>query len=948
MANAWQFFLLGLGLATPYVLLGQSVVLVFRGSGVVNFASGVFAQVGAYTYYELCQAGVPIIVALIGGIAVGALVGALTYQLVVRPLLNTAPLVKVIATLGVQIVIVEALSLHYGNDVSFPLPLFGNSDVHIFGATIGSYVLAMFGLAIVLTAGLWAVYRFTMFGLKTSAVAENRRALAALGHSPQAVGLANWAFGGAIAALAGIIVTPTLGLSVSGLALLTVPALAVCLPASFRSFWLVLIGGLVLGVGQSELTTWVGAHSWGFGWPQAFPFLVIVVVMVFRGRSLPERSFVSARLPAVGNGRLSVPIVLIAACAGVLLIALLPRAGAEAMTASLAGGIILLSFVVVTGYAGQLSLAQVGLAGLGAFFAARLSDSWGLGFWPALLCGVVLIVPVGVLVGTTALRSRGVNLAIVTLGLGLVINDVVLGSPTYSNGITGLAVKAPSLFGLSLEDALFPRRYAYLCLALFIVAGLLVANLRRGRVGRHLVAVRSNERAAASLGIELTTVKVYAFVIAACVAALGGILLAFQNSYVELGTGFDPLTSVNFLSFAVIGGLGYISGAPLGAQLIPFGIAAWLGDVIFGGESIQTWITLFAGVGLITILLMDPDGLASSTIKAARAHRDGRLPKWAYLRPEVLLISGWTFLERRAQPMARRFRPEPEGAHAPAEGEGQTFAVTPGRLDINDLGVRFGGVVAVDGVSLSVSAGEVVGLIGPNGAGKTALIDAATGMTARYSGTVVLNDTPLEGLSPSKRSRLGMGRSFQAPELFEDLTVIDNLRAASDQPTWQHYMADLVAPTTPPLPAAVLAAIQEFGLEDCLDSKPTELPFGTRRLVGIARAVAYQPSVLLLDEPASGLDDRETRELIVLLRKLADHWGFAILLVEHDMNVIMTVCDRVTVLNFGKTIATGTPGEIAENPAVIEAYLGVTSEPVASHGMLGDLDPERSAPSGQA
>jgi sulfate-transporting ATPase len=328
---------------------------------------------------------------------------------------------------------------------------------------------------------------------------------------------------------------------------------------------------------------------------------------------------------------------------------------------------------------------------------------------------------------------------------------------------------------------------------------------------------------------------------------------------------------------------------------------------------------------------MDPDGLASSSIRAAKEQREGTLPKSANLRFDVLLIRAWALLGGLLGPLARRVRfARGSSAQTFVGSSTQSFSVKPGRLDISGLGVRFGGVVALDGVSLSVSAGEVVGLIGPNGAGKTALIDAATGMTSRYSGRVLLNGEPLEGLSPSRRARRGLGRSFQSPELFEDLTVIDNLRAASDRPRWHHYVTDLVAPTKPQLPVAVVAAIQEFDLEADLGRKPTELAFGTRRLVGIARAVAYQPSVLLLDEPASGLDDRERKELTILLRKLADEWGFAILLVEHDMNVIMAVCDRVTVLNFGKTIAAGTPGEISEDSAVVEAYLGVVSEPRAS------------------
>ncbi len=248
--------------------------------------------------------------------------------------------------------------------------------------------------------------------------------------------------------------------------------------------------------------------------------------------------------------------------------------------------------------------------------------------------------------------------------------------------------------------------------------------------------------------------------------------------------------------------------------------------------------------------------------------------------------------------------------------------VAPKVLAVQHVGVHFGGVVAVDDVSLEVHPGEVLGLIGPNGAGKTTLIDVITGFTPPDTGSVMLDATSTNRWSPRRRAREGIGRSFQSLELFEDLDVLDNLRAASDRRDPLAYLTDLVWPRSPPLSGTAVAAVREFGLERDLDRRPSELPYGQRRLVGIARAVATRPSVLLLDEPAAGLDEAETRELSELVVRLAKEWGLGILLVEHDVSLVMAVCDRIVALDFGKVIATGTPDEIRGNAAVIAAYLG--------------------------
>jgi sulfate-transporting ATPase len=248
--------------------------------------------------------------------------------------------------------------------------------------------------------------------------------------------------------------------------------------------------------------------------------------------------------------------------------------------------------------------------------------------------------------------------------------------------------------------------------------------------------------------------------------------------------------------------------------------------------------------------------------------------------------------------------------------------------------MRYGGLVAVEDLSLTVSAGEVVGLIGPNGAGKTTAMDGITGLTKIVGGTITYNELPVNSWSPVKRARAGISRSFQSLELFEDMTVLENLQAASDHRRFYAYFTDLFLPRKHRLPEYVRACVDEFDLGDDLHRPLNDLPYSKRRLLAIARAVATKPSILLLDEPASGLSDTESRELAELVRILADKWGMGILLVEHDMDLVMQVCDRICVLDFGKTIAQGTPAQVRTDPSVIAAYLGAaeTGKPGSEEG----------------
>lgn len=899
MQSFLQFLIIGLGAGATYALFAQGAVLIYCGSGLVNFAQGAIGTFAAYIAFVELQGhhGWKTFPALVVAVIAAGAVSLAFQAVILRSLKNAAAIVRVIATIGLLGVLQAVVAKRYGL-ANQPVASYLPHDVFNWGGIrVQEERLFVVGITVAVTVGLWVWTRYTRIGLAVNASAQNERAVQTLGWSPDRLAALTWTLGGALGGLAAVLAAPLTGLSTATFTIVvTVAGLGAALLGGFRSFPVTLVGGLIVGIGEAMATLYGGdiqdfLHQDHISGLNRMPaFLVIFLVVVVRGHGLPLRSHVAARLPKLGTGEINIRGVILGS---VIVLALLTwvmdDSWAQATYIALASGVMILSIVVLTGYAGQISLAQWALAGVGALIAGQLVRA-DVPVELAIILGVILTIPVGLAFALPALRTRGVNLAVVTLGLGFLVSEVVFANPNYL-GVPldgGTRIGRTQLFGLRVDAFNHPHAWAVVSLAAFVLLALMVANLRRSRTGQRLIAVRTNERAAASLGISVFGVKLYAFAVAAGLAAVAGILVGFRGQVITYGE-FNVFASINSMGYAVIGGLGYVLGAVFGAPIAIGGIGTRIIEDLISVK--DQWDLIIGSLIVFVILIAHQNGIADVVTHDRRV--------WEKLR----------LVARR-----RERQPLPSAEVEPVPG------VT---LSIDGLSVRFGSVLAVDDVSMDVHPGEVVGLIGPNGAGKTTLIDAVTGFVGLTHGSISLDGRRIDQLNATHRARLGLRRSFQSLELFEDISVEENIRAGSDQRASRlSWVTDLFWPGRHELPSTAVAAVHEFELESHLDETPGELSYGRRRLVGIARTVASGPSVVLLDEPAAGLDENESDDLARLIRRLADERNMGVLLVEHDVNLVMSTCDRVVVIDFGMVIGSGTPTEIRGNQAVRDAYLG--------------------------
>jgi ABC-type branched-subunit amino acid transport system ATPase component/branched-subunit amino acid ABC-type transport system permease component len=898
------FILLGLGSGALIAGISLGVVLTYRGSGVVNLSTGGMAMLGGYAFWALNTgkiASLPTGLALPLSLLFVLVVGTITEFLVYRPLRNAAPLAKLIASLGVLLVAQSAMLLAFGITPQPGPSILPTPAVHLLGAVVPVDRFILTGMVIVAAAVLAAVYKWTRFGLATRAASENEVAAMLGGLSPNVISLINTLISSLLAGALGILAAAITQLDPETLPLQIIPALAAALLASFTSFGIACGASIGIGIGYS-LLQYASAQSWfpqsgGVSLPgvtDLLAFIIIVVVLFWRGARMPGRGeLVEQRMPEAPRPRHLTRTGLILFVVAAVALVVLPFGFREALVNTLIGTLMALSLVVITGFVGQISVVQLSLAGAAGFTVSHMASNLDITFPVAALAGIAVAVVLGVITAISAVRVRGVSLAVVTLAGAVAIQNFGFTNSTWGGGLAGAPVPEPKWFGLDLgPNAAFrgidgnkPSPVlgwvALICCVLLCVA---VGVIRRRPLGQRMLAVRSNERAAAAAAVNPRTVKLAAFTIAAFIAGVAGVLYAYNFLSVSPAS-FDAVTALSLIAFAYAGGISLLSGAVfaglLSAQaLIPYALDDWFG---LNGN----WFLLVGGAALIFTLLRNPEGVAGDLYK--------RLHKRPPLRaPDVAVAATATADAATAATASSR------AARAPAAD----FSGRPAVLSVSGLSVSFGGVHALSDVSIDVREGELVGLIGPNGAGKTTLIDAVTGFTG-CSGSARLDGADLGKLPPYVRARRGLARTWQSTELFDDLEVQENLTVAARHSS----------------PENIAEALRVVGMDWAASAMPAQLSTGQRKLIGVARAFAASPRLLCLDEPAAGLDTRESAELGACLRGLADQ-GQSMLLIEHDMGLVLGICDRVVVLEFGKVIASGPPDVVRQDPRVIAAYLG--------------------------
>ncbi len=897
--------LLGLGNGAVFAAIAVALVVTYRSSGVINFATGAIALYVAYTYASLRKGellvllpGLPQSVDLgqpLGfwpaaaiSLVVAALVGALLYLLVFRPLREAPELARAAASLGVLVVIQGTMAIRLGTAAVTVRPIFPTGRWELGSIVILADRAYLALTIVVLTLALAAAFKYTKFGLATRAVAETQVGAYVSGVSPDRIALLNWMISAVVAGVAGILIAPISPLTPVTYTLFIVPALAAAVVGRFQYLVPAVLAGLAIGMLQSEASSLAQQHDWmpRTGAAELVPLLVIIVALLFFRGGLPSRGeLVRHSLGRAPRPRSLLTPTLVGTAVGVVALLVTSGSWRAAVIGTFIAAILGLSLVVVTGYAGQVSLAQLALAGTAAFTLSFLTQSWNVPFPIAPLLACLVATMIGVGVGLPALRVRGLMLGVVTLALAYAIEAVWFRN-TQIVSVAGARVADPSLFGIDLgigSGQAFPRlEFGMLCLFTLVGVAFGVAKLRMSRFGSAMLAVRANERSAAGVGVNVVRVKVLSFALASFIAGLGGCLLAYRRGVVTFDS-FTALGGLALFSTAILAGITSVFGGLTAGILAASGIVfIALDRWVHLGE----WFPVITGVALILTLIFHPEGVASI------GHR----------------VADW-LAQRRARRGPVRPRAEPRDVKPPPTSPTGAESSAPA-LEVESLTVRYGGVIAVSDVSLHVARGAIVGLIGPNGAGKTSVIDAVTAF-APARGAIRLGGVDVAGLPPHARVRAGLARTFQSIELYDDLSVEENLSVAvlgADRHHRHH---------------AVSRALERVGIETLRDRPAGELSQGERQLVSIARACVAAPQVLLLDEPAAGLNSTESALLGERIREIS-RAGTSVLLVDHDVRFVLDVCHPVYVLDVGQIIAEGSPDEIRADRAVADAYLGTT------------------------
>jgi len=644
------FLLLGSAAGAIIAALALGLVITFQGSGVVNFALGAMTMWVAYVYADLREGAYPFplpglpgryhfdddvgfLWAMILALLTAALMGLLVYLLVFRPLARAPALAKVVASVGLVVMFTSLVDRRFADKVNIRVgKILPREPVTIADdLTIPRDGLWLALVVVLVAAGVWAYSRFSRLGLVVRAAAENEKGAVLLGFSPNFLAGFSFVLASVVCGLIGILASPMIQLSSTVFTFgFLIPALGAALIGKFRYVVPTVVTGFAIGMVQSSFTKLQVDLSWfpEFGAREGLPFLIIIVAMVVRGEQLPERGAVDDwKLPTVPPARVTPLSVLVPVTAAVVALLAFGPLWRGAIMTTLIAVVLALSFVFLTGFAGQTSLAQMAFAGVAGFALSKLAIAWEIPFPFAPLLAAALAAAFGAVIGLPALRLRGINLAIVTLAGGLAIAEFIFKNPKYVGDTStgGAQIPHPKIgdwdfalvFGTNSSRPIF----GIFLVVVALVLALLVANFRRSSSGRRTLAVRSNERAASAAGVNVARVKLAAFTVSAFIAGLAGSLIGYRFGAVS-DASFGVVASLTALAVAYLGGITSVSGAVTSGITATAGVAFFATGEVF--EAFGSWEVYVGGVLLILTAILNPEGIAGgirTSVAAARAKK---------------------------------------------------------------------------------------------------------------------------------------------------------------------------------------------------------------------------------------------------------------------------------------------------------------------------------------
>ncbi|MDO8390360.1 MAG: ATP-binding cassette domain-containing protein [Actinomycetota bacterium] len=895
MSDLLPFIITGLVTGMIYGLAGTGLVLTFKTSGIFNFGHGAILTAACLLFYWLrvtlewdWKVGAFVSIAI-----AGPLLGFLL-EMVARNLSRQRTTMKIVGTVGLTVMVPALCLVFYpeskvGLRVERFIPFSNRAryryrifDVNIFGDQ-----LVTGGVAIVGVVALYCVFRFSRLGLKMRAAVDDPDLLELLGTSTIRVQRMAWMIGSTFAAVSGILVLPYASLEPFSLVFLATYAFGASAIGGFTSIPLTFIGGLAIGIVQDVIGYVITDHNWTTvdGLTDALPFLVLfVVLLVIPKHRLAPRASAEARPPLSWTGPIELRLGTGVIALAVLL--LIPQVVTDKLpffTFGLCQAILMLSLGLLVKTSGQVSLCHGTFAAISAAAFSQFTVGAGIPWLPALFLAGLVAVPVGALVALPAIRLHGVYLALATYGFGILVTRLFFPQNwMFFSYAGGRKIRTP--FGST-----DPHTRYYVIMAVLVVCAIVIALISSSRLGRVLRGMSGSPSAVSTLGLSTSVTKVIVFCISAFMAGIAGVMYGVALTTVDGSTTvFQPFNSLVLIAILAL--------APFREPWYAvFGAFTAVIPAFFSGD--RTPNVLNAMFGLFAIMI---------------ALRGGHPP----MNPKLAAFFG-RFGRKRAHEEFEVTRPIRSVA-----------SDSPG-LEVDDLRVQFGGIRAVDQFSLRAPLGRITGLIGPNGAGKTTTFNAISGINRNVDGDIRFHGRNVSRMSSPARARMGLGRTFQLMELCDELSVRENVALGYEAPkVGSRVVRQIVAPPHERRSMAECTAqsLDLCGISHLAEQQAGALSTGERRLVELARCLSGPFDLLLLDEPSSGLDREETVRFAEVLQHVVESRGCGILLVEHDMSLVMKVCDYIFVLDFGRPIFDGTPAEVASSDVVRAAYLGSESE----------------------